>query len=44
MEINNAMDELVRIRQEKCNHNYQDRVVTANKVFCGKCGKAEKVI
>jgi len=42
MEINNTMDELVRQRQEKCDHNYQDRVTTPQGVYCGKCGKVGK--
>jgi len=42
MSITNGLDELVRQRQEKCDHNYQDRVVNPDKIFCGKCGKDEK--
>ena len=42
MEINNTLNELVRQRQTNCDHNYQDRVVTIHKTFCGKCGKVEK--
>ena len=42
METNNIVDELVRVRQEKCDHNYQDRVVATHKTFCGICGLEEK--
>jgi len=42
MEINNIMDSLVKQRQEKCEHHFQDRQVTSNGTFCGKCGKEEK--
>ena len=42
MQINNAMDTLVKKRQDNCDHNYQDRVVNNNKIFCGKCGLEEK--
>lgn len=42
MGITNAMDKLVAERQNKCDHNYQDRMVTPQGVFCGECGKEEK--
>jgi len=42
MEINNVMDKLVQQRQAKCDHNYQDKIVTDSKTFCGKCGVEEK--
>ena len=40
--INNLLDKLVKKRQDNCDHAYQDRVVTGNGAFCGKCGKEEK--
>ena len=42
MTFTDTLDVIVRQRQEKCDHNYQDRVVTTNKVFCGKCGNEEE--
>ena len=42
MEINNAMDALVKKRQGNCEHNFQDRVTTPQGTFCGKCQKEEK--
>ncbi len=42
MGINSVLDELVKQRQTNCDHDYQDRVVTPDKTFCGKCGLEEK--
>jgi len=42
MGINNALDNLILRRQKICDHNYQDRVKTPNKTYCGKCGLEEK--
>ena len=41
MEINNALDILLKEKQENCDHPYQDRMVTSQGVFCGLCNKEE---
>jgi len=41
MEINNALDKLVKQKQANCDHNFQDRIVIGNEAFCGKCGLKE---
>ena len=39
MLVNHSMDKLVKKRQDKCEHPYQDRVLSPKGVFCGLCGK-----
>ncbi len=41
MVITDLFDELVKKRQDTCDHNYQYRVATINKTFCGTCGLEE---
>lgn len=37
MTITDCFDKAVKQRQDICDHNYQDRVVTPDKIFCSKC-------
>ena len=39
--ITNALDQIIKARQDKCDHSYQDRIKAINYIFCGKCGKHE---
>lgn len=41
MQINNALDELLKQKQNACDHPYQDRVITSQGTFCGLCNKKE---
>ena len=42
MNINHLMDQLVKKRQDICEHPYQNRVTPPNGAFCGLCGKMER--
>jgi len=42
MGITDHFDKIIKKRQEQCEHNYQDRVITPDKIFCGKCSLEEK--
>ena len=41
-EVTKAFDEILKRRQAKCDHNYQDRRTVLGITSCAACGKVEQ--